>query len=164
MTEHNTLTGSQLHEPKGIDSASTSDAGKVLTPSSSTAGEGELRKLLESEINSKVCYITLDIDDVSTAGSVYLPLNFSGTITSISSVLHGTIATADTTLTPKISGTNITDGALTLEYSGSAEGDLDSSTPTANNTFTSANYLEVETDGASTNTVKATLMFTITRA
>jgi hypothetical protein len=47
MAEHNTLTGSQLHEPKGIDSASTSDAGKVLTPSSTTANTGELRQLTE---------------------------------------------------------------------------------------------------------------------
>lgn len=52
MPEHNTLTGSSLHEPKGIDSAATSDAGKVLTPSSTTAGEGELRKIKFTELDS----------------------------------------------------------------------------------------------------------------
>lgn len=164
MAEHNTLTGSSVHECKQISSAGTSDAGKVITPSSSTAGEGELRLLTESEIESKTAYITATFEDVSTAAStVYIPMNFAGTVTAIRSVLHGTIATADTTLTCKINGTAITSGTLTLAYSGSAAGDVDTATPTANNTFSAGQYLEVTSDGASTNAVNATVMFTITR-
>lgn len=164
MAEHNTLTGSSLHEPKGIDSAGTSDAGKVITPSASTAGTSTLRNLVESEISTKYCYVTVTITDISTGGSVYVPMNFAGTVTYVSSVLHGTIATADATLTCKINGTSITDGALTVAYSGSAAGDIDTATPSALNTFTAGQYLQVTTDGASTNTVPVTLMFTIQRA
>ncbi len=46
------MTGSSLHEPKNIDTAGTSDAGKVLNPSASTAGLGVLRQLVTSEITT----------------------------------------------------------------------------------------------------------------
>ena len=52
MTEHNTLTGSSVHEEKLISSAATSDAGKVVTPSGSVANTGELRKLLTTELDT----------------------------------------------------------------------------------------------------------------
>lgn len=165
MAEHNTLTGSSVHEEKYISSAGTSDAGKVVTPSASTAGQGTLRNLVESEINSKQEYITAVFEDVSTAAStVYIPMAFAGTVTGIRSVLHGTIATADVTLQCKINGTNITNGALTIAFTGSAAGDVDTATPTAANTFSAGDYLEITSDGASTNTVNATVMFTCTRS
>lgn len=164
MAEHNTLTGSALHEPKGIDSAGTSDAGKVITPSSSTAGTGELRKLAESEITGKVAYITAVFDDISTAGTIYIPVPFAGTVTSVRSVINGTIATDDVDLTVKVNTSAMTNGVITIAYSGSAAGDLDSCSPTAGNTITTSDYLAVTSDGASTNTVSATLAFTITRS
>lgn len=164
MAEHNTLTGTSIHEDKLISTAGTSDAGKVTTPSASTAGLGVLRNLLESEVNSKTAYITAVFGDVSTAGSIYIPLNFAGTITSIRSVLYGAIGTANVVLQAKINGTDITDGAVTIAFSGSAAGDIDTATPTAANTFTSGQYLQVTSDGASTNTISAGLMFTVTRA
>lgn len=163
MAEHNTLTGSSLHEPKGIDSAGTVDAGKVLTPSSSTAGEGELRNLTESEISDKTEYFTTTFVDVSTAGSVYIPMNFGGTVTAVRSVLHGAIATADVDLTCGVNGVAMTNGVITIAQAGSAAGDVDLASPTANNTFTAGQYLNITSDGASTNTVNATLMFTVTR-
>lgn len=164
MADLNTLTGTALHWPRGIESAATSDAGKVLTPSSSTAGTGTLRNLTEAEITSKTEYITAVIDDISTAGDIYIPVNFAGTITEISSVIDGAIITADCVLTPKISNVAITGGALTIGFDSSAAGDQDTATPTALNTFTTTDYLQVTSDGGSTNTVKATLMFTITRS
>lgn len=42
--EHSTLASADCHEPKHISGATASDAGKVITPSS-TAGVSELRKL-----------------------------------------------------------------------------------------------------------------------
>ena len=163
MAEHNTLSGSSLHEPKGIDSAGTSDAGKVLTPSSTSAGTGELRNLVESEIDTKIAYITARFDDVSTAGDIYIPMNFAGSIDYISSVIDGALGTGDVTLTCKINGTAITSGAITITQASSAAGDVDSATPTALNNITSGQYIQVTSDGASTNTVAAWLMFTITR-
>lgn len=163
MAEHNTLTGSSNHEPKNIDSASTSDAGKVLTPSASSAGVGVLRNLVESEVNSKTAYVTAVFEDVSTAGDIYIPMNFAGTVTEVRSVINGAIATADVDLTMKINGVAMTGGVLTIAFSGSAAGDIDTVSPTATNVFTAGQYLQVTSDGASTNAIDATLMFTITR-
>ena len=98
--------------------------------------------------------LTVEIEDISTAGQSYICPGFDGKIVRISSVINGTIATANATLTPKISGTAVTGGAITVAYSGSAAGDVDSSTPTGANTFSATDNIEIETSGASTNTVK----------
>ena len=164
MADHNTLTTTALHEPKGIDSAGTSDAGKVLTPSASVANTGELRNLVESEVLSKVDYLTIKVDDIGTAKSHYMPVNFAGTITAIKSAVDAATTTTNTILTCKIEGTNITNGAITIPFSGSAAGDVAPATPTANNVFASGNYIEVASDGGTdASAVDAVLMFTVTR-
>lgn len=161
MAEHNTLTGSNLHEPKGIDSAGTSDAGKVLTPSSTTANTGELRKLTWAEISTRKEYITVELDDLSTASSTYVATPVAGTITKVYSVLHTAITTADATITVKPGGSAATGGTITVTQSGSAAGDVDSCTPTAGNSVTAGGYLEIETDGASSTTARVTLTIEI---
>lgn len=50
--EHTALNSSQVHEPKHITSATTSDAGKVITPSGSTNGVSELRLLQLDELDT----------------------------------------------------------------------------------------------------------------
>lgn len=163
MPELNTVTGADLHWPRGIESASTSDAGKVLTPDSTTAGVGELRLLAESEITGKTAYVVTKFDDISTAGDIYLPVAFAGTVTEVRTVIDGTIATSDCVLTIKKNNVAMTGGTVTIAFSGSAAGDVDSATITALNDVTTTDYINVTSDGASTNTVAATLIFTITR-
>jgi len=102
------------------------------------------------------------IADISTAGQIYVVSPVAGTISKIYSVINGAIGTADAVLTPKIAGTAITNGAITVAYSGSAAGDVDSSTPTAANTITAGAAIEIETDGASSNTVEVVLTIEIT--
>lgn len=106
-------------------------------------------------------FLTIEIEDISTAGQSYIAPGFDGKIVQITSVINGTIATANAVLTPKISGTAVTGGAITVAYSGSAAGDVDSSTPTAANTFSSTDNIEIETNGASTNTVKCFLVIEV---
>lgn len=100
-------------------------------------------------------FVTVTISDVSTAGQVYVAPGFRGKIVNAYSVLNGAITGADAGLTLKISGTAVTGGTITIANAGSAAGDLDSCTPTAANTFAETDVIEVETDGASTNTVSA---------
>jgi len=96
------------------------------------------------------------IDDVSTAGQVYIPVNsgMEGTIVEVRTVLNGAIGTADADITPKINGTAVTGGLITIATASSAAGDQDSSSPTALNTVVAGDVIEIETDGASTNTVR----------
>lgn len=161
---HKNLPSSDLHEPKGIVGASTSDAGKVITPSASTAGTGELRKLTESEITNKICYITARFENIDANSDIFIPVPFSGTVTGVKSIIDGVLGTADTTLTVKINTTAMTNGTITITASGSAAGDMDSCTPTALNVFSATDYLRVTSNTAGTGSVSAVLTFTIERA
>lgn len=150
--QHSGLTGASLHEPKYIDSAGTSDAGKVITPSSTTAGTGELRKLAYTEITGKNDAIALHFSDIGTAGSIYFVAPYDGSITKAWSTIHQAIATTDTVLTLKIGGVSVTSGTMTISFSGSAAGDIDTCIPSALNTFSAGDLIEVATDGATTTT------------
>jgi hypothetical protein len=106
--------------------------------------------------------ITLELDDISTLSSAYAVAPFAGTVNKIYSVIYGSIATADAFLTPRINAFAMTSGTITVANSGSGAGDIDSSTPSANNTIAAGDLLEVITNGASTNTVRATITMVIT--
>ena len=109
-------------------------------------------------------FLPFKIVDVSTAGQVYIPVPDAGEVIKIITALNGAIGTADVTLTPKIAGTAITNGAITIAYSGSAAGDVDSSEPTAANAVQEGDTIEIETDGASTNTVEVNGVIIIRRS
>lgn len=99
-------------------------------------------------------FIQVQIEDISTAGQKYVVPGFNGKVKRIHSVINGAIATADAVLTPKIGGTAITGGAITVANTSSAAGDVDSSVPTGANGFTDTDAIEIETNGASTNVVE----------
>lgn len=124
----------------------------IVGGSFETSGSQSLKKV----------YLTVSIADISTAGQIYVVSPVAGTISKIYSVINGAIATADAVLTPKIAGTAITNGAITVAYTSSAAGDVDSSTPTAANTIAAGQAIEIETDGASSNTVEVVLTIEIT--
>lgn len=99
-------------------------------------------------------YLTDRIADVSTAGQIYITTPVKARIVGVYSVLNGTIATANSTLTVKTAAGTV--GTLTLTASGSAAGDVDSLTSSLSNVAVAAGAtIEIETDGASTNTISA---------
>lgn len=98
-------------------------------------------------------FVVIKITDVSTADEHYFAPGFRGKIKKVHTALGGAIGTADADITVKIDGTAVTGGVVTIATAGSAAGDYDSAVPTALNTFTATSVIEVETDGASTNTV-----------
>ena len=51
MPEHDSIQNADTHEPKHITDTLVSDAGKVITPSDTSAGTSELRKLTGDELN-----------------------------------------------------------------------------------------------------------------
>lgn len=111
-------------------------------------------------------YLTTYLADVSTAGQCYVhvPTDFgSGKIVRIETVLNGAIATADAALTAKINGTAVTGGTITIANSSSAAGDRDSCVPTGANVVAGGDQIEIETDGASTNTIPVFITITIAR-
>ena len=111
---------------------------------------------------SNKIYLTVTMADVSTASSVWVTAPVGCKFSKLYSVINGAIATADAAITTEIGGTAVTGGALTITQSGSAAGDVDSATPTAANTLTAGQALEIITDGASTNTIIATYTVELT--
>jgi hypothetical protein len=105
----------------------------------------------------KTRFITALIEDISTAGQIYVVPGFAGKIKKAHSALNGAITGADAALALKIAGTAVTGGTMTVAYTSSAAGDVDSCTPTAANTFTATQAIEIETDGGSTGTVQTTI-------
>lgn len=102
-------------------------------------------------------FITAHIADVSTPGQIYVVPGFRGKIIKATSALNGEITLADSILTLKIGGTAVTGGSMTVAFSGSAAGDVDTCSPTALATFNSDQAVEIETDGGSTGAVAVTI-------
>lgn len=69
-------------------------------------------------------------------------------------VIDSAIATADKVLTMSIAGVAVTSGALTIEFTGSAAGDIDSCTPSAANTMTAGAALKIAATGGSTGAAR----------
>ena len=154
--QHAALTGASLHEPKGADSASVD---QVFVADG--AGSGTFEKLTTDSLATNIHYFTVQLEDVSTAKSVWVHPGVAGEITKISTVLHDTITAANAGLTFKIAGTAMTSSAITITQSGSAAGDVDTSSPTALNTITAVQPIEIITDGASSTDRDVTLTFQI---
>ena len=163
MAEHSTLTGSSLHECKQISAGSTGDAGKVITPSGITSGQGVLRNLVDAEVTDKPTFLSMWLPEIDTTTEFYMPVPVAGDITKIYCVIDASFTGGNQTLACKINGTGITNGTITVTQSGSAAGDVDSATPTANNAVVAGDYIQVTSGAEATSTVNAYLTFEITR-
>ncbi len=86
----------------------------------------------------------------------------SGTISKITSVTNGALATGDATLTSKIGDTEITSGAITIAQSGSAAGDVDNTTPSASNTVVAGDVISLTVGGTNSADVTAMALVEIT--
>lgn len=107
--------------------------------------------------------ITARIPDVSTAQSVFVVAPHAGDIAAYWTALHGAITVGDATITLEIGGTLVTGSSITIATAGSAAGDVDTATPSAANTVTAGQAIEIITDGGSTTARAADVTILITR-
>lgn len=162
MTLHASLTGADLHEPKGADAASV-DTVYV----SNGAGSGSWVKIDSANIDTTSIpainrrYFQAVLADVSTASFVLIPIPFNCTIVSLRYVLGGAITVADSIVTVTNSGGS-TLGTQTIAFTGSAEGTTFNHTPVNNLTYSGLNYIKVATDGGSTGTQPLFITLTVT--
>lgn len=122
---------------------------------SNGSGSGTWQKISTSEIDTSLknlnkVVLSTTVEDLSAATSHWVVTPIAGTITSMHSVIDGALATADTTLTMKIATVAVTNGALTIAYSGSATGDVDVATPSGANTVTAGQAIEIVCGGETT--------------
>ena len=108
-------------------------------------------------------FITAKIANISTASSTFVAIPDGGKIIKIFTALQAVIATANGAITFEIGGTAVTGGGITVAYSGSAAGDVDTAEPTAANDVSEDGTIEMITDGASSGTKKLNVTFVIRR-
>lgn len=145
---HSTLTDPYLHEPKGVASASS---GEVYVSNGSGSG---------TWVDNRRSVLTVHFSDLSSAENIYCPIPFGGTVSRVTSVLEGSIAGGDVTVTFKNSSA-ATMGTLTVTQTGSAAGDIDSLDPTTNNTVTDNDYILIQTNGGASTHVDFMVSFVV---
>lgn len=163
MPSHVSITDPNLHEPKGVAAAAVD---RVYV--SNGAGSGAWQKIEADQIdiasifNSNKGTMNGFITDISTAQTIYFVFPFACTIGDITTVLGGAITVANSVLTiTKTGGGSL--GTITITQSGSAEGDIDSLTPSSNNTLTANQWLKVVNDGGSTTAQPLSITVEYTR-
>lgn len=160
---HSTLSGSDLHEPKGAASAS---ADTVYVADGS--GSGAWAKIDSANLDStsifdsNIYHISVPFLDIGTAGSVWVPVPHASTLQSVLSVLQGAAATTDTILTvANTAGSTI--GTITIAFTGSAGGDVDTLAAAVNNTFSANTFVKITSDGGTSSAVRTELVLTFLR-
>lgn len=107
--------------------------------------------------------VTGEILDISATASSWAVCPYAGTIETIYTMVKGTVTDADAAITFEIGGVAVTGGAITIGYSGSANGVIDTASPTAANTVAAGAAIEIITDGGSTGSVEADVIFVMQR-
>ena len=114
-----------------------------------------------AELNTYILNVALD--NISEVTSCFVVAPKAGTITKITSIIDGTITENDAVITANVNGgqNNITE-TITIAFTNSNAGDIDSCTPTANNAVTAGQYIKLTSNGGSTTAVKAVFTIEIT--
>jgi len=136
---HSSLTDPLIHEPKGVASASV---GKVYVANGSGSGTWTSKETLVGET------LTGHIDNISAASTVHIPIPFAGTISKVVTVLETAISSANAILTVK-NAAAASMGTITVTHASSAAGNVDTLSPSSNNTVAADSFITIASDGAS---------------
>jgi len=154
------LVGDEIvvHVVDDITTPTSITARGVLTVDTNASGVVDTNN---ASVGDKI-YLTVTMADISTAESVWVVAPVACTYTGLWSVIDAAITNADAVITAEIGGSLVTNGGLTIATAGSAAGTVDSGTPTALNTLTAGQALEIITNGGSTTTSIATFTVELT--
>ncbi len=182
MSAHKSLSTTDLHEPKGV-AAATVDEVYVADG----AASGAWAKITEDSIDSSAAAgatdalfadgagaavwttfnnlnlhsVMMTFVDLQIAASQWMTFPIAGNIVKIYTVIDETLGGSDTNMTFEIAGTPMTNSAIVITAVGSNGGDVDSSTPSAANTLTAGQALEVISDGGTSTTAICKLTFLV---
>ena len=152
MALHRDLTGDELHEPKGIDSASDGD---VYVADGGGSGNWDNRYSGILALNQY--WLSAVMTDISAASNrVWFDVPVQSEIVSLSAILNGAITTANATLSIYINGVLFAD-TLTVPFAGSTTGSRASMNTVTGHTIAAGSVVEVRSDGGSDTTQQATI-------
>lgn len=181
MSVHSTLTGADLHEPKGVAAAS---ADKVYVSDGAGSGSwtnvgavdvtvadadgvftGTNVETVLGELYDSPELVTSTFLDISNAETVLLPVAYSCVIESVSVTLLNAITVANAVVTLTRSDGASLGSTLTITQAGSAEGSTFDYTPTTNEelTYPTHKYIKLVSDGGSTTACRAFVQMKIRR-
>lgn len=132
---HSALTDPNLHEPKGVSTASN---GTVYRANG--AGSG-------SWVPTQYA-LTGQITDVSLPSTIYFAVPHQGNVVRVTVTLGGSIGTANDTITVR-NAAGVSMGTIVIPFSGSAAGNTFTLNPVSNNSVSTNSFFTVESDGAS---------------
>lgn len=164
MALHKDLTGAELHEPKGADSAA---ANTVYVFNGS--GSGTAKKIgpdsldLTSLSNPNDFYLTATLADISTSGFTAIAVPEACQIISIIGILEGPITTADATISFHRVGVDSLGTPEVISFSGSAKGTFFNFIATNNRDLTPGQFIQISSDGASDGAQRLFLVAKFTR-
>ncbi len=148
MAQHNELTGSDLHEPKG---AATASAGQVYVADGLGSGNWEnpltdINNLNEFEMNGT-------LEDVSETTSFYVRVARDCSLTDVYIVESGAITGSDAELTIYRDGISLAQ-TISIPVAGSGEGVKITANLDPVYSFTEGQVLKLTSNGASTDAMK----------
>lgn len=144
MTEHRLLTGSALHEPKGVESAT---AGQVYVANGT--GSGVWTDKDASNLTLNRFSLSGTIPDVSEATSFYSAVPSKSNLTKAFLVLSGTITGANSIVTIYKNGIAQTP-TITVPFTGSGPGVTQTINISPVITFNEGDVIRLASDGGST--------------
>ena len=150
MALHKDLTGAELHEPKGIETATS---GQVYVSNGSGSGVWTDRNTDNLLFNKY--FLQGQITDISTANDktfFYVPVKSE--ILQLSCVLTGPITTSNSILSIYIDGVLFAD-SLTVPFTSSTAGSSSLLLVSTANTINAGSVIEIRSDGGSDTVTKA---------
>jgi hypothetical protein len=145
--EHADLSGDQLHEPKGVETAT---AGEVYVADG--FGSGNWTDHLSTFYNKNKYVLSQRFDDLATAGSIYFHIPFKSKLIQVTVVPYGVID-ANTDMNIYLDGVLFADD-FDLVAAGSGAGLKQSMTTVTNNSIDAGDIVRIESDGAATASVR----------
>lgn len=149
MALHKNMTGTDVHESKGAESAV---AGSVYV--SNGAGSGSWVDRYSGLYALNKYYLTLPMANISTVSSVFFPVLVKSELVSLTAILTGALTGANATLSIYINGVLFAD-TLTVPFAGSGVGVLSNLNVVTASTIAANSVVEVRSSGTSTGAVLA---------
>lgn len=158
MSLHKDLTGADLHEPKGAESAS-----QYTVYSADGAGSGAWSKIGVNHIDTAAVKdlnkykLFTSFTNVSTADQILVPITVASTLVTVTFTLNGPITAANATVN-LVKNSASTIGSQVIAFSGSGEGTTFTFTAVTNSTFAPGDYLKITNAAGSTGAQRLSIV------
>ena len=163
MPYHKDLTGTDLHESKGVSSAAADTVAVADGAGSTTWQKIEADQIDATSVkNVNIEYIQFVVEDPNSSWNRYIVFPFACTVTNI----YGCISTKPSSANLDVNfykglTTGSLMGSLSFATSG-ADGDVDSDTISTNNTYSAGGVMRVRSTSGSTSAGDLYIVLTVT--